>query len=343
MSEFPSPKPNFSYLEMVLQKKVPPRPVLFELILGSHVIKHFSKSDTLGDTELEKLQIKTKAFFHAGYDYVPVLLRGLEFSRSSAHAHAETKSLNEGAVILDQASFNSYVWPEIASCNFDLLEEAKTFLPNGMKLIPYAYDGILENAIGIIGYENLCYMLYDEPDLVEEIFRQIGSRIEAYYYKCLEYDTVGAIILNDDWGFNTQTMLSPHDLRKFVFPYYMRVAKRARELGKYTILHSCGYYQDIIEDIINELKIDARHSYEDNIICVEQAYEDLKGKIAIIGGIDVDFLVRSNCEEIYNRSKALLEQSKLTGGYALGSGNSIPEYVPLENYIAMVKAAWEEF
>jgi len=26
-------------------------------------------------------------------------------------------------------------------------------------------------------------------------------------------------------------------------------------------------------------------------------------------------------------------------GYALGSGNSIPKYVPLENYLAMVRAA----
>jgi uroporphyrinogen decarboxylase len=271
------------------------------------------------------------------------LLRGLEFVRSSAHEHKETKSLNEGAMIVDQESYDHYIWPEITSCNFELLDKAKAFLPSGMKLIPYAYDGILENAIGIVGYENLCYMLYDEPGLVEEIFNQIGSRIKDYYFKCLEYDTVGAIILNDDWGFNTQTMLAPRDLRKFVFPYYKEIVKRAHELGKYTILHSCGYYQDIIGDIVDELKIDARHSYEDNIIPVEQAYEDLKGKIAVMGGIDVDFLVRSSEEEIYQRAKALLNQTKEVGGYALGSGNSIPEYVPLSHYLAMVKAAWEEF
>jgi hypothetical protein len=28
------------------------------------------------------------------------------------------------------------------------------------------------------------------------------------------------------------------------------------------------------------------------------------------------------------------------GGYALGSGNSIPEYVPFENYMAMIAAAY---
>jgi len=54
-----------------------------------------------------------------------------------------------------------------------------------------------------------------------------------------------------------------------------------------------------------------------------------------VGGVDMDFLVRSKPEIIRNRCINLLE---LTGskGYALGSGNSIPAYVPIENYLAMV-------
>lgn len=47
----------------------------------------------------------------------------------------------------------------------------------------------------------------------------------------------------------------------------------------------------------------------------------------------------SNPEEIYRRSKAMLERTEGRGGYALGSGNSIPEYVPQENYLAMISAA----
>jgi uroporphyrinogen decarboxylase len=35
----------------------------------------------------------------------------------------------------------------------------------------------------------------------------------------------------------------------------------------------------------------------------------------------------------------MLEQTSAKGGYALGSGNSIPYYVPQENYLAMIAAA----
>lgn len=47
-------------------------------------------------------------------------------------------------------------------------------------------------------------------------------------------------------------------------------------------------------------------------------------------------------EEVYARSRAMLEQVGDRGGYALGSGNSIPGYVPFENFMAMNKAALEE-
>jgi uroporphyrinogen decarboxylase len=35
----------------------------------------------------------------------------------------------------------------------------------------------------------------------------------------------------------------------------------------------------------------------------------------------------------------MLEISANRGGYGLGTGNSVPEYVPQENYFAMISAA----
>ena len=40
-------------------------------------------------------------------------------------------------------------------------------------------------------------------------FGAVGSRLVRYYEICAAYDTVGALISNDDWGFKSQTMLSP--------------------------------------------------------------------------------------------------------------------------------------
>jgi hypothetical protein len=60
----------------------------------------------------------------------------------------------------------------------------------------------------------------------------------------------------------------------------------------------------------------------------------------LLGGFDMDLLCRATPDEIY---EIVLENGRrfrrTAQGYALGSGNSIPEYVPLENYFAMLRAA----
>jgi uroporphyrinogen decarboxylase len=177
-----------------------------------------------------------------------------------------------------------------------------------MKFIVMGPGGVLENAIGLTGFDNLCYLLADDPALAEAIFNRVGEGIVAYYRQIAGCDSVGALISNDDWGFKTQTMLSPADMRRYVFPWHRRIVETGHAAGKPVILHSCGNLESVMEDVI-EMGYDGKHSYED---AIQPA--------------------------VFRRSRAMLMK---TGGegYALGSGNSIPSYVPHENYFAMVAAA----
>ena len=58
-----------------------------------------------------------------------------------------------------------------------------------------------------------------------------------------------------------------------------------------------------------------------------------------MNGIDVDFMCRAEPEEIYKRAQSLISITAERGGYALGTGNSVPDYIPDENYFAMLYAA----
>ncbi|MDD3122618.1 MAG: uroporphyrinogen decarboxylase family protein [Candidatus Izemoplasmatales bacterium] len=334
--------PNFHNMELILQKKAAPRPVFFDFIIGDEKEKMLVGELYRHDTELERVVTTIRAFDSAGFDHAPIIVRGLSFERNGeVHEGVSTKSLNSGSVISDWDSYHQYKWPEITDCDFSIIDHASEYLPKNVKFIPFSLDGILENTIGIVGFENLCYMVYDDSDLAEAIFQKVGERIEAYFTECLKKPSVGAILCNDDWGFNTQTMLPPDMLRKYVFPWYKKIVKKAHECGKYAILHSCGYFGDIIEDIIEDMKFDGRHSYEDNIVPVEKAYQSLNPRIAILGGIDVDFLARATIPKIIERTKNVLTMTKKSGGYALGSGNSIPDYIPNDHYKAFLTAALE--
>ena len=210
-----------------------------------------------------------------------------------------------------------------------------------MKLIISNTESVFGGACRLIGYDNLCYMLADDRELLKQIWDDIGSRVLKYNEIVVQYDSVGAVIVNDDWGFKNQTLIAPDDLREFVFPWHKRIVEAIHKAGKPAILHSCGNLEMVMGDIIEELKYDGKHSYEDNICPVENMYERFGGKLAIMGGIDVDFICRSSVEEIMTRSQAMLELAMDRGGYALGSGNSIPSYVPLEKYLGMIKVVTE--
>jgi uroporphyrinogen decarboxylase len=95
-----------------------------------------------------------------------------------------------------------------------------------------------------------------------------------------------------------------------------------------------------MDDLIDGVGIDAKHSYEDTILPVAEAKKKYGKRIAILGGLDVDRLCRSTPAEIALFASQLIDECGADGGYALGSGNSIPDYVPVENYLAMLSAGW---
>jgi uroporphyrinogen decarboxylase len=334
-------KPEFKNLLRILDCERPDRPTLFEFFLNDRLYKKlsgYSIAEVENKHQINKILIPT--FKNAGYDYATVW--GSDFSfPTNPISLGKTISLNHYCTIYDRDSFNKYPWPNPDDFDYSLLDEINDVLPEGMKLIVYGRGGVLENVIGLVGFDNLCIMLYDNSSLVEDLFEAVGKRFVRYYEICSKFDSVGALISNDDWGFNQQTMLSPNDLRKYVFPWHKKIVEVIHASGKPAILHSCGNLDSVMDDIVDDLKYDAKHSFEDKITPVEEAYEKWGKRIAILGGIDVNFMVNSKPEEIKTRSKKMLEKSEKLGGYALGTGNSVPSYIPDENYFAMISAALE--
>lgn len=92
-----------------------------------------------------------------------------------------------------------------------------------------------------------------------------------------------------------------------------------------------------MEDLIEDVKIDAKHSFEDAIMPVATFKEKYGRRIAVLGGIDVDVLVRFGEEELRGYVRNVLKACMPGGRYCLGSGNSVANYVPVKNYLIMLE------
>ncbi len=327
-------KPDFENLLRVLDKKVPKRPTLFEFFLNQPLYRELAGNDVVPDEF-----VHVRGFFHAGYDYCTLGLSGNLFPRAEVE-RAQSYSMNDGVLIRDWESFRAYPFGDPDQLfRYQHYEGAVRYMEPGMKVLTSGPCGLMENTIRLVGFDNLCFMAFDEPALLAAITDAIGSRLLRYYEICAALPEVGAGIINDDWGFNSQTMMRPDDMRKYIIPWHAKMVEAFHKNNKPAILHSCGNLEEVYDDIINVCKFDGKHSYEDKIESVEDAYEHLNGKIAVLGGIDLDFVCRRTPSEVSERCRAMLRRTATRGGYALGTGNSIPEYVPHENFYAMVDCA----
>ena len=232
--------------------------------------------------------------------------------------------------------FEKYPWPDPSAPGATAaLEWFQENLPDDMCLCCHT-SHFCEHLCWLMGYESLCYALYDQRDLVEAIAAKSLELARAELRRFIEFDRVRIIWGSDDMGHKTGLMFSADDMRRFVLAGHKAIAKMAHDAGRVYLLHSCGNLAEIIDELADDVKIDAKHSFEDTIEDVRQVKHTYGSKIALLGGIDVDFLCRADAQAIRKRVRDTLDVCMPGGGYCLGTGNSVANYVPLDNYLAMV-------
>ena len=148
-----------------------------------------------------------------------------------------------------------------------------------------------------------------------------------------------AIFQGDDMGFKTGTLLAPDMLRQYCLPWQKKFAAMAHEKGRPYFLHSCGNLAAIMEDLIEDVRIDGKHSYENAIMPVQEFQKKWGSRIAVLGGLDINILTRETPAGVRSAVGKLMDDCGPRGRYAVGSGNSVPSYIPVENYLAMVEEA----
>jgi uroporphyrinogen decarboxylase len=291
-----------------------------------------------------KRQIAIQRFL--GYDYVRCGVENLDMplNRSKVDDTADLQRASgrnymeeHHGPITNWAEFEAYPWPDPATATTRALEWYEKNLPDDMCVIGSGgFAHFAEYVTWLMGYETLCYALYDQRDLVTAISEKLIWMYDIIVQRILQFDRVKIIWGSDDMGFKTGTLISPKDTRTFVLPGHKRIAEFSHQAGRPYLLHACGNLTTIMPDLMDDVKIDARHSFEDTIETVVEAKRKYGDRIALLGGLDVDFMCRSDEAAIRQRVRDTLDVCQPGGGYCLGTGNSVANYIPLDNYLAML-------
>ena len=158
----------------------------------------------------------------------------------------------------------------------------------------------------------------------------------SMYEHLLELDRHIVVFPGDDMGFRSGTIVAPPMLREYVLPWHRHFASMAHARSIPYFLHSCGNLTGIMEELITDVGIDGKHSFEDAIMPVQDFQARYGTRIAVLGGVDINILAGSSPEAVRQHTRFLMDTCGTRGRYAVGSASSIPSYVPVANYLAML-------
>ena len=309
-------------------------------------------------------------WYEAGYDYIPmqagirtlfwpghsssekVADKGREtgnpfYRRTTTRYSIYTEGEREMAwaaeasgVIASMEDFERFPWPDPDRMDLSHLDEARAWLRPGMKVI-VIMGYIFTAAWWLMGMENFCIALHDQPELIRRLYQRIWAIQSAVVLRVLKHDAVGGILHPDDLAYSEALILSPKHFREFVFPWYRWCGAVVHDAGRLYLFHSDGRLTSVLEDIIG-CGFDAMHPVEPKAMDIVELKKQIAGRLSLIGNIDLGYtLTRGTPQEVDDEVRERIRALAPGGGYGVSSSNSVTAYVPLANYNAMREAAFK--
>lgn len=303
--------------------------------------------------QIRTLQDNIDFWTSAGYDYIVIdtdlYYASQQIQQAVLNPHPNTAALyitqnpnrnwllTGSAVIRSWDDVERFPWPTADQMDYSVYTAAAHLLPSRMKVV-ILFGHIFTSAWQLMGFEAFCIASIEQPELIQNIIDRLGAETIRFLERVLTYDCVGAVCASDDIAYNSGLMVSPKHLRKVFFPWLGRFAEVAHAFGRPLLYHTDGDVSQVIPDII-AAEVDALHPIEPqsmDILAVKKAYGD---RLTLIGNVDLGYtLTRGTPQDVENEVRHLIKNVASGGGYLLSSANSITNYVPLENYRALLSA-----
>ena len=188
------------------------------------------------------------------------------------------------------------------------------------------------------GFEGLSMMVYDQPNLVHEMFEFWAWFLMELLDEPLRSIQIDELVLNEDMAFKGQAMLSPAKMREFLMPPYRKLYAFFKERGvRAVVMDSDGYNNQILDTMYPEC-LDGIQPIE---IAAGNDPEEILTRypgIFIHGGIDKREL-RFSREQARAEIARRYRTAHRLGGFIPHVDHGVPPDIPLRNFLYFVELA----
>ncbi len=229
------------------------------------------------------------------------------------------------------------------------IEKAIPIVHKGYHTVMYIV-GAFMYLRSLMGGEEILYMIYDNPQLIHTCMRKWLELSDYVTSKYQDYVRIDELLFDEDICYNHGPLISPLQIRSFLFPYYKELIQGVRDrnskLSKSdkedVYKQSKGYdlvihvatdgdcrpiipvYKEIGMNYMSPMEVASGC----DVVQIRKDHPDIRIK----GGIDKRILAHSK-EAIKAEIDRILPFMKKHGGYLPTCDHGVPPEVPFENYV----------
>ena len=193
----------------------------------------------------------------------------------------------------------------------------------------------------LMGYENICLSLYDDPALITEVGSISNEFFKEAARRCVD-SGCAAVWVSEDLGDSARGFFRLEHYRRYMLPPFAELVEYVNGLGVPVLLHSCGHITDYLDDLA-QTRISAIHPLQRTAGMDLRDIKDRYGNLwCIIGNIDSSrTLPYGTPGEVAAEVRGAIDIAAPGGGFVLASDHSLHDGIPIENIVAMFRVGAE--
>ncbi len=188
-----------------------------------------------------------------------------------------------------------------------------------------------------MGHSRLFTKIYRDYEFVDRVFEWVEERNREVIATVIKEVRPGFVLFDGDCAYKSGLMVKTEVFYRLVYERTRETVSLLKRLGIPYVFHSDGRLYDLIPMLV-ELGFSAVHGCEKVANDLEYLVSRFGDDIVLAGNMDVVFLARATQEEICRETEKMLRTGCVKGKFIASCNTSPQDYIPEENYLAMVEA-----
>ncbi|MBC8873707.1 MAG: hypothetical protein H8E44_30075 [Planctomycetes bacterium] len=189
----------------------------------------------------------------------------------------------------------------------------------------------------VVGMTDCMVMTIEEPDLLDELMARSADYFAELVPRAID-EGVDVVFLADDFAYNKGLFVEPTRFAQLWRPHFDRIMEPASNANKPILFHSDGKIDDAVEMLL-EMGVDCLNPMDPSGVDYRDYKRRYGDQVTLSGNIDITWpLVNGTPKDVERDVKEHMDVLKPGGRWIAGSSHSIVNYIPHENFAAMINA-----